>query len=266
MTRKERWQTLLDLLVERGGLEVEPAAEALGVSAATIRRDLDQLAEQQLLVRTRGGAVPHGVSYELPLRYRTSRRAAEKRRISEAVAALIVPGEVIGLTGGTTTTEVARTLAGRADLAGPAAGAAAGAPALTVVTNALNIAGELVIRPQFKIVLTGGVARPQSYELTGPLAQGVLGQLTVDTAVVGVDAFDPADGAATRHEDEAAMNRLLCERARRVIIAADSSKLGVRAFARICATSAVDVLVTDTGLSDAGAEPFESAGVEVVRV
>ncbi|MFG2411393.1 DeoR/GlpR family DNA-binding transcription regulator [Streptomyces goshikiensis] len=265
MTRKERWQTLLDLLVERGELEVEPAAEALGVSAATVRRDLDQLAEQQLLVRTRGGAVPHGVSYELPLRYRTSRRAAEKRRISEAVAALIVPGEVIGLTGGTTTTEVARTLAGRADLAAPA-GPAAGSPALTVVTNALNIAGELVIRPQFKIVLTGGVARPQSYELTGPLAQGVLGQLTVDAAVVGVDAFDPADGAATRHEDEAAMNRLLCERARRVIIAADSSKLGVRAFARICATSAVDVLVTDTGLSDAGAEPFESAGVEVVRV
>ncbi|MCX4524436.1 MULTISPECIES: DeoR/GlpR family DNA-binding transcription regulator [unclassified Streptomyces] len=259
MTRKERWQTLLDLLVERGELEVEPAAEALGVSAATIRRDLDQLAEQQLLVRTRGGAVPHGVSYELPLRYRMSRRAAEKQRISEAVAALVMPGEVIGLTGGTTTTEVARALAGRADLA-------TGSPALTVVTNALNIAGELVIRPQFKIVLTGGVARPQSYELTGPLAQGVLAQLTVDTAIVGVDAFDPVDGAATRHEDEAAMNRLLCERARRVVIAADSSKLGVRAFARICSTPSVDVLVTDTGLSDAGAEPFRSQGVEVVRV
>ncbi|MEU9414779.1 DeoR/GlpR family DNA-binding transcription regulator [Streptomyces sp. NPDC051000] len=259
MTRNERRQKLLDLLVERGGLEVEPAAEALGVSAATIRRDLDQLAEQQLLVRTRGGAAPHGVSYELPLRYRTSRRAAEKGRISEAVAALIVPGEVVGLTGGTTTTEVARALAARADLA-------TGSPALTVVTNALNIAGELVIRPQFKIVLTGGVARPQSYELTGPLAQQVLGQLTVDTAVVGVDAFDPVDGAATRHEDEAAMNLLLCERARRVVIAADSSKLGVRAFARICATSAVDVLVTDTGLSPAVADSFTKAGVEVHRV
>ncbi|MCX5197078.1 DeoR/GlpR family DNA-binding transcription regulator [Streptomyces sp. NBC_00249] len=259
MTRKERWQRLLDLLVERGGLEVEPAAEALGVSAATIRRDLDQLAEQQLLVRTRGGAVPHGVSYELPLRYRTSRRAAEKGRISGAVAALIAPGEVVGLTGGTTTTEVARALAARADLA-------TGSPALTVVTNALNIAGELVIRPQFKIVLTGGVARPQSYELTGPLAQQVLGQLTMDTAVLGVDAFDPRDGAATRHEDEAAMNRLLCERARRVVIAADSSKLGGRAFARICATSEVDVLVTDTALPEAQARAFRAAGVEVVRV
>ncbi|NXY95733.1 DeoR/GlpR transcriptional regulator [Streptomyces sp. BR123] len=259
MTRKERWQTLLDLLVERGELEVEPAAEALGVSAATIRRDLDRLAEQQLLVRTRGGAVVHGVSYELPLRYRTSRRAAEKHRISEAVAALVAPGEVIGLTGGTTTTEVARALAGRPDLA-------SGSPALTVVTNALNIAGELVIRPQFKIVLTGGVARSQSYELTGPLAQQVLGQLTVDTAIVGVDAFDPADGAATRHEDEAAMNRLLCERARRVVVAADSSKLGTRAFARICPPESVHTLVTDTGLPDAVAEAFEAAGVGVIRV
>ncbi|MFK0253870.1 DeoR/GlpR family DNA-binding transcription regulator [Streptomyces sp. NPDC090445] len=259
MTRKERWQTLLDLLVERGEVEVEPTAEALGVSAATIRRDLDRLAEQQLLVRTRGGAVVHGVSYELPLRYRTSRRAAEKHRISEAVAALVTPGEVIGLTGGTTTTEVARALAGRPDLA-------SGSPALTVVTNALNIAGELVIRPQFKIVLTGGVARSQSYELTGPLAQQVLGQLTVDTAIVGVDAFDPADGAATRHEDEAAMNRLLCERARRVIVAADSSKLGTRAFARICPPESVHTLVTDTGLPDTEAQAFEAAGVGVVRV
>lgn len=175
------------------------------------------------------------------------------------MAALITPGEVIGLTGGTTTTEVARALAGRPDLA-------QGSPALTVVTNALNIAGELVIRPQFKIVLTGGVARPQSYELTGPLAEQVLGQLAVDTAVLGVDGFDPTDGAATRHEDEASINRLLCERARRVVVAADSSKLGVRAFARICATSSVDVLVTDTGLTAEVAEEFTAAGVEVLRV
>ncbi|MFJ3923175.1 DeoR/GlpR family DNA-binding transcription regulator [Streptomyces sp. NPDC090022] len=260
MSREARWQALLGLLVDRGRLEVDAAAAELGVSAATIRRDLDQLAEQQLLVRTRGGAVLHGVSYELPLRYRTSRRAAEKRRISEAVADLVDPGEVVGLTGGTTTTEVARALAARADLADLAP------PTLTVVTNALNIAGELAVRPQFKIVLTGGVARPQSFELTGPLAMGVLDQITVDTAVLGVDGFDPGDGAATRHEDEAAVNRLLCARARRVVVATDSSKLGVRAFARICPTRTVNVLVTDRGLTDAGMAAFEGAGVEVVRV
>ncbi|MER5928733.1 DeoR/GlpR family DNA-binding transcription regulator [Streptomyces sp. NPDC002054] len=262
MSRETRWQALLELLVERGRLEVEGAAEALGVSAATIRRDFDQLAEQQLLVRTRGGAVQHGVSYELPLRYRTTRRAAEKRRIAEAVAELIAPGEVVGLTGGTTTTEIARALAGRADLSG----GVGGSPVLTVVTNALNIASELAIRPQFKIVVTGGVARPQSYELTGPLADAVLGQITLDTAILGVDGFDPADGISTRQEEEASINRLLCERARRVVVATDSTKLGVRAFARICPTEAVDVLVTDAGLSAGAAVGFERAGVEVRRV
>ncbi|MFD9216652.1 MULTISPECIES: DeoR/GlpR family DNA-binding transcription regulator [unclassified Streptomyces] len=258
MSRDARWKALLELLVEQGRLDVEEAAAALDVSAATIRRDFDQLAEQQMLVRTRGGAVVHGVSYELPLRYKTSRHAAEKQRISAAVAELISPGEAVGFTGGTTTTEVARALAARPDLA-------TGSPALTIVTNALNIANELAIRPQFKIVVTGGVARPQSFELIGPLADGVLGQITLDVAVLGVNAFDAVHGAAAHDEDEAAINRLLCERARRVIVAADSTKLGTRAFARICATDAVDTLVTDSAVSDGTAAGFTEVGVTVVR-
>ncbi|MFE1795359.1 DeoR/GlpR family DNA-binding transcription regulator [Streptomyces sp. NPDC059517] len=259
MSRDARWQALLELLVERGRLDVEEAAADLAVSAATIRRDFDQLAEQQMLVRTRGGAVVHGVSYELPLRYKTARRASEKQRIAKAVADLVAPGEVVGLTGGTTTTEVARALAVHSDLA-------TGSPALTVVTNALNIAGELVVRPQFKIVLTGGVARPQSYELVGPLADGVLGQISLDVAVLGVVAFDVTHGAAATDEAEAAINRLLCERAERVIVAADSSKLGQRAFARICPAASVDTLVTDAAVDQETVDRFEEAGVGVIRV
>lgn len=259
MSRDARWKALLDLLVERGRLEVEEAASRLEVSAATIRRDLDQLAEQQMLVRTRGGAVVHGVSYELPLRYKTARRASEKQRIAKAVADLVAPGEAVGLTGGTTTTEVARALAVRGDLG-------TGAPALTVVTNALNIANELAVRPQFKIVVTGGVARPQSYELVGPLADGVLGQITLDVAVLGVVAFDAAHGAAAHDEAEAAINRLLCERAARVVVAADSSKLGRRAFARICAAELVDTLVTDTAVEPDTVRRFEEAGIRVLAV
>ncbi|MFF4016085.1 DeoR/GlpR family DNA-binding transcription regulator [Streptomyces sp. NPDC001843] len=259
MSRDARWRTLLELLVERGRLEVEEAAVELAVSPATIRRDLDRLAEQQMLVRTRGGAVVHGVSYELPLRYKTARRASEKQRIAKAVADLVAPGEAVGLTGGTTTTEVARALAVRGDLT-------SASPALTVVTNALNIAGELAVRPQFKIVVTGGVARPQSYELVGPLADGVLGQITLDLAVLGVVAFDVTHGAAAHDEAEAAINRLLCERAQRVVVAADSSKLGRRAFARICAAEAVDTLVTDTAVEPGTVRRFEEAGVRVVAV
>ncbi|MPY57584.1 DeoR/GlpR family DNA-binding transcription regulator [Streptomyces spongiae] len=259
MSRDARWKALLELLVEQGRLEVEEAAAELGVSAATIRRDFDQLAEQQMLVRTRGGAVVHGVSYELPLRYKTARRASEKQRIAKAVAGLVSPGEAVGLTGGTTTTEVARALAVRADLA-------SGSPALTIVTNALNIANELAVRPQFKIVLTGGVARPSSYELIGPLADGVLSQITMDVAVLGVVAFDVTHGAAAHDEAEAAINRLLCERAERVVVAADSSKLGQRAFAWICATGAVDTLVTDTAVEEETVRRFEETGVRVLAV
>ncbi|MEU0724117.1 DeoR/GlpR family DNA-binding transcription regulator [Streptomyces sp. NPDC006140] len=259
MPRDARWKALLELLVERGRLDVEEAAGELGVSAATIRRDFDRLAEQQMLVRTRGGAVVHGVSYELPLRYKTARNASEKHRIAKAVADLVAPGEAVGLTGGTTTTEVARALAVRGDLA-------SGSPALTVVTNALNIANELAVRPQFKIVLTGGVARAQSYELVGPLADAVLGQITMDVAVLGVVAFDVTHGAAAHDEAEAAVNRLLCERAERVVVAADSSKLGQRAFARICAVEAVDTLVTDAAADAATLRRFEEAGLRVVTV
>lgn len=262
MSRDARWKSLLELLVERGRLDVEEAAADLAVSAATIRRDFDQLAEQQMLVRTRGGAVVHGVSYELPLRYKTARHASEKQRIAKAVAELVAPGEAVGLTGGTTTTEVARALAVRGDLTS----GASGSPALTIVTNALNIANELAVRPQFKIVLTGGVARPQSYELVGPLADGVLSQITVDVAVLGVVAFDVTHGAAAHDEAEAAINRLLCERAERVIVAADSSKLGQRAFARICAAEAVNTLVTDTAVAPDMVRRFEETGVRVVTV
>ncbi|WP_181807984.1 DeoR/GlpR family DNA-binding transcription regulator [Streptomyces shenzhenensis] len=257
MSRDARWKALLELLAERGRLEVEQAAAELAVSAATIRRDLDQLAEQQMLVRTRGGAVVHGVSYELPLRYKTARQASQKQRIGKAVADLVTPGEAVGLTGGTTTTEVARALAVRADLT-------AGTPALTVVTNALNIANELAVRPQFKIVVTGGVARPQSYELVGPLANGVLGQITLDVAVLGVVGFDVTHGAAAHDEAEAAVNRLLCERAARVVVAADSSKLGARAFARICPAELVDTLVTDTAAAPDAVRRFEEAGIRVL--
>ncbi|WNI19403.1 DeoR/GlpR family DNA-binding transcription regulator [Actinacidiphila sp. ITFR-21] len=266
MSRDARWSALLDLLAGQGRLEVDEAAVALNVSAATIRRDLDRLAEQRVLTRTRGGAVANGVSYELPLRYKTARHASQKQRIGQAVAALVAVGDVVGLTGGTTTTEVARALALRADIAAEGAAGSDRQPALTVVTNALNIAGELVVRPQIKIVVTGGVVRSQSYELTGPLARSVLQEVTLDLAVLGVGALDPALGAFAHDEDEASVNRMLAEQASRVVVAADSSKIGRRAFAKVCAIGLVDVLVTDQGVSPDTVARFEDAGVTVTAV
>jgi DeoR family transcriptional regulator, aga operon transcriptional repressor len=260
MTRYRRLNDLLEMLAADGQLMVEQAAAALGVSAATVRRDFDDLAAQQMLTRSRGGAVARGVTYDLPLRYKTERHPTEKHKIAAVAAAMVRPGQVVGLNGGTTTTEVARALAVRPDLQSgdPLA------PALTVVSNALNIAAELAVRQHIKIVVTGGVARPQSYELTGPLATSVLEQVTLDVAILGVDGIDAAGGATAHHEGEASINRLMTQRADRVIVAADSSKAGSRAFARICAADEVDVLVTDAGIDQAQSEALAEAGVCVV--
>src|SRR6266545_4946704 len=257
--RYARWNALLELLTDSGRVTVEEAAQRLAVSQATIRRDFDQLARQQMITRTRGGAVVNGVSYDLPLRYKTAKHSAEKQRIGAAAAALVSPGMVVALNGGTTTTEVARALAVRPELAGNVDDAQ-----LTVVTNALNIANELLVRSRMKIVVTGGVVRPQSFELVGPLGGNILREVTLDMALLGVDALDVTLGAAAHHEGEAAMNSLMVARARHVVIIADSSKLGGHAFARICPIDRVDTLITDSGVAPDVVAAFEAAGVEVI--
>jgi DeoR family transcriptional regulator of aga operon len=258
MSRYQRWNALLDLLPGDGQLTVADAAEALGVSEATIRRDLDQLAKQQLVTRTRGGATAGHVSYDLPLRYNTARHAPEKQRLGRAAAALVTPGSAVALNGGTTTSEVARALATRPDLQD------GGAQTITVVTNAMNIANELAVRQHIKIVVTGGVTRGQSYELIGPLASLVLGELTLDWAVLGVDALDPRNGATAHHEGEASINHLMAARAEQVMIVADSSKLGQRAFARVCAVEEIGVLVTDRDARPDLLAAFTERGIRVV--
>lgn len=257
MDRHERLSSVLALLGQRGKVDVDELAGELAVSAATIRRDLDALAEQQLLTRTRGGAVAQHVAYDLPLRYKSARQTVGKERIARAAGELVERGAVVGLNGGTTTTEVARVLAARADLVGRA-----DEPALTVVTNALNIAGELAVRPQVKLVVTGGVARSQSFELTGPLATRILDELAMDVVFLGVNAID-AGGAYARDEGEASVNRMLAERAARVVVVTESAKLDTRAFALICPLSAVDLLITDSDAPAEALSAFEAAGVTV---
>ncbi len=259
----DRWTALLDILGRDSRLDVGDAAAELAVSAATIRRDLDHLAGQQLLTRTRGGAAPASVAYDLPLRYKTGRHTEEKARIGAATAALIRPGSVVAINGGTTTSEVARALV---TVPVPqAADSAHDTPVFTVVTNALNIANDLAVRRTIKLVVTGGVARPSSYELIGPLAEPALARLHLDYVVLGVDGFDLTTGATAHHEGEAAVNALMVGQASTVVVVADSSKLGHRSFARICAPSQVNVLVTDTDADQDLVDAFTELGVRVIK-
>jgi DeoR family transcriptional regulator of aga operon len=252
MRQAERVGAILEHLSEHGSVSVADLAAELAVSPATIRRDLELLDDQRLLTRTHGGAVAQGVLYELPLRYKTARHQEEKRRIAAEAASRVADGEAVGLTGGTTTTEVARVLVER--------------QRLTVVTNALNIASELAIRPNLKLVVTGGWARSESYELVGPIAEQSLAGLNLDTVFLGVDGISFEAGLMTHHEVEAHTNLALMERARRSVVVADSSKIGRTAFARICAIERVHELITDGAADDGAVAAIREAGVAVTVV
>jgi DeoR family transcriptional regulator of aga operon len=252
MHRAARLSAILERLADGGSVAVAALADDLAASPATIRRDLVHLEQQRLLERTHGGAVAHAVSYELPLRYKGVRHAESKRRIATAAAAYVTEGMAVGLTGGTTATEVARALADQRKL--------------TIVTNALNVAAELAVRPKLKLIVTGGVVRTESYELSGPIAEASLTGLNLDVAFIGVDGIDARAGCTTYQEVEAHTNGVMLGCARRVVVVADSSKIGKVAFARICEVTAVSELITDDAADPDAVRALTEAGVRVTFV
>ena len=253
MKKAERITAILDRLATTGTASVNDLAAEYGVSRATLRRDLQLLEEQRLLDRTHGGAVADTEAYELPLRYRDAQQRDAKRAIArEAVRRIPAAGAVIGLTGGTTTTEVARIMADRVGL--------------TVVTNAINIGALLAVRPRLKLIMTGGVARPQSYELVGPLAEATVAGLNIEIAFVGVDGLHPALGVTTHDEIEAHTDAALLGASRRVIVVADGSKIGRVRLARIAPTSAVHELITDQTADTEVLGQLEAGGMVVTVV
>ncbi|WP_076472732.1 DeoR/GlpR family DNA-binding transcription regulator [Micromonospora avicenniae] len=262
--RSRRLQALLEILAARGGrLSVAEGAAALQVSEATVRRDFTALAEQQLVTRTHGGIVAGSVAYDLPVRYRYRGDRSTKERIAATAAGLVEPGSVVGLNGGTTTSATARHLAARHLAARPELAQATNRPALTVVTNALNIATEMVLRPSVRTVILGGVALPQSYELTGPLTSMVMQSLWLDVLFLGVDGFS-TDGTSCHDESEAGIDALMVSRARQVVVVAGSEKLGRHSFAKICDASAVHTLVTDDAADERIVADLRTAGVTVL--
>lgn len=259
MNRAERLSAVLDLLAENGQIEVDQIVDRLGVSPATARRDLDALAHQQLLTRTRGGAVAHSVAYDLPIRYKNQQNPAAKAAIARAASELVPRGAVIGLCGGTTATAIADALMSRADIMEPSPG-----PSLTVVTNAINIAMQLAMRPQIKTVVTGGVVHARSYELVGAYADAVLGNITLDLAFIGVNGVDADVGPTSHDEREASVNALMASRATTAVLVADASKIDKRAFAAIGHRRLFSTIITDAGVTPEQRQRLTDGGYDVI--
>lgn len=252
MKKAERVRALADLLRQEEYVSVDDLSTKLGVSTGTIRRDLREFAGQGLITRTHGGALFSGENYEVPIRYRRSERAEYKRGIAAAAAAEVSDSLVVGITGGTTTTEVARQLSPHLSL--------------TIVTNALNIATDMALRPNIRLVDTGGIARSASFELVGPVAEATISRYHLDLLFLGVDGIDVSTGCTTHDDGEAHTNHAMVENADRVIVVADSSKIGRRAFARICELRDVSLLITDVLADPSGLAVLEETGLAVRRV
>jgi DeoR family transcriptional regulator of aga operon len=244
---------ILDLLTERGSVTLTELSESLGISPATARRDLADMSDQRLLVRTHGGARIIESRSELPVALRDTRFQEAKRAIAAAVAAAIPRQRyAVALSGGTTAANVARALASHADL--------------TIVTNSLTIAQLVTSYPQLKVVMTGGILRPESLELVGVLAENTFNAINLGTAILGTDGLTAAGGVTTHDETEARTNNAMVTHAQRVIVVADGSKIGKLALAQVAVIDQVDLLVTDSSADPEALDEIRAAGVEVTVV
>jgi len=245
--RESRLRSIIEVIDDNGAVGVENLAELLGVSTATIRRDLARLADQGVITRSHGGAMRADVGLEVPISFRRGTAVAQKRRIAAAAATLIGEGAIVG---GTTTIAVARALAS--------------VRKLTVVTNALNVGMELARHRNIRLVLTGGVCRTASFELSGPIAESTLSGYNLDVAFIGVDGIDADAGCTTHDDSEARANAALVKIARHTVIVADSSKIGRITFASICPIDLVDQLITDNEADPQAVSRLEATGLRVV--
>jgi DeoR family transcriptional regulator of aga operon len=250
MRRADRVEAILDELTQHGTLEVNQLSERFGVSEATLRRDLTLLEQQHLLTRTHGGALAQDAGYELPARQRKTDQRDVTRAIARLAAQRLPAGaHVVAFTGGTTTSEVARQLGGRADL--------------TVVTTALNIAMDTINRPRIKLIVIGGASRPGSQELAGPWAEEMIGSINVGTAFVCGDGISATGGLTIHDEVQARTTSSLIARAQRVIVVADGSTVGHIALARVADVAAIDELITDGSAPGPALAALRDAGVAI---
>jgi DeoR/GlpR family transcriptional regulator of sugar metabolism len=253
-----RHEYILQRLQETGTVAIDELCTTLGASIATIRRDLEDLESRSLLRRTRGGAVPIGPLFYEPFRNDSSFQdkinsfAEEKRRIALTAAGLVSAGQTVALSGGTTTTEVVRSLKVLSDI--------------SIITNTVNVAMELSNRKDIEVIVTGGQLRGSWFTLVGPIATAAAEMLFSDIMFIGVDGIDAKKGLTCTNPSEAEVLRKLVHNAKLKVVVADHSKLGTVSKFLLCPTKEIDRLITDTGASASAIAPFEKLGIDVTRV
>ena len=246
----ERQRQIVEIVDDRGVIRVNELSERFAVSVMTIRRDLMALEERGLLNRSHGGAVSRRRFQREPYFDQKDRRnRREKTAIAQAAAALVEAGETILVNSGSTTLEFLRAL-----------------PPIELRVVTSN-AGALTAldSPTIECIVIGGVYRRRSNSFVGGLAVQALSQVFASKAFIGVDGLSFDAGLTTPHHQEAEIAREMIRRTRgEVVVLADSSKIGGVSPFVTAPLDVVDVVVTDSGLSEEYLAMFEERGIRVV--
>jgi len=249
---EERRFRISEILSRERSVTAADLIRMLGVTAATIRRDLAALEKEGVLVRSHGGAVSRTSSTNFQPSYEALGRShrAEKQAIAREAERLILDGETVFLEGSTTVYELARRLLHR--------------NRLTVITNSPPIVEQFQRSQHVSVISTGGELQKDVFYLSGVWAQRALSEIRVDKAVLGVSAIDPSYGISTASQAEAQIKKMILKAARVSIALADHSKFGNQGFAYVGPTTDIDVLVTDSATDPQYLGPIREAGVELI--
>jgi DeoR family fructose operon transcriptional repressor len=249
----ERQHAITQLVRERGRMSVVELAERYDVTTETVRRDLSALEDRHLIRRVHGGAVSAEALtlIEAGLSDRDVSRIEQKQRIA-AVAIDLLPraDSTVILDAGSTTVRLARLLPPNLRM--------------TVITHAVPIAAQLAGSPQIELHLLPGRVRRHTHAAVGPETVEALDQVRADLAFVGANGITVAHGLSTPDRTEAAVKRAIIARARRTVVLADSSKIGIERTIKFAELSDVDALVTDKEIAPSDRRAIEKAGVEVI--
>ena len=253
MYAEERQQAMAQLIGQQGRLSVAQLADTFDVTTETVRRDLSSLERIGLVRRVHGGAVPASSLsvIESGLGERDQANTSAKDAIAAAAVLQLPPaGSTVVIDAGSTTARLAGVLPRELRL--------------TVVTHAVPVAARLAGLPQIELHLLPGRVRPTTHAAVGTDTVAALQDLRADVAFLATNGLSVDFGLTTPDRDEAATKRAIARCARRTVVLADSSKIGVETSQRFAALEDVDVLVTDSGIDPSARRALEKAGLEVV--
>lgn len=250
MLLSERHRLILLRIQTEGIVRSSLLAEEFGVTEETIRKDLIVLEKLGRVTRTHGGASRHQPDrFDLPLPERTAINEREKALIAEAASQLVSPRETLFLDASSTVLRLADQLP---------------ALPLTVVTNAHHIVVALAERPDLTLVCTGGTYENRSRSYTGAMAEEASRRFVIRTAFFGVDALDPDIGAMDINHGHGVLKERILAQVDRVVLLADSTKLGIRSTYRFAGCKDIDILITDSGADPEIISRFEKQGMVVI--